>query len=464
MTEFSDRFKPFKERLFRDDLPEIFIKNFEHQYQKLLNGETGEIPESELDPITDLVDTDRLSPQLEKIGRDNFSRTVFLKLNGGLGTSMGLEKPKSLLPVKEDYSFLDIIALQSLSGGYRLLLMNSFSTQQDSLQYLKKYPQFEGVNPLDFLQHKSPKVRRSDFSPVEWPQNPQLEWSPPGHGDLYLALYSRGLLNQLINSGYEYAFISNADNLGAVLDPTILGHFIRNDFPFMMEVADRTEADKKGGHLAKRKDGRLIVREIAQCPEGDQQAFQNIQKHRYFNTNNLWLNLVRLGRVLQQNDYILDLPLIRNLKTVDPRDPNSTPVFQIETAAGSAVSIFEKSSAIRVPRTRFSPVKNTNDLLAVRSDLHTLSADFQINSVFQGDRGAPVIDLDSQYYKLIDEFEARFSQGPPSLKYCTGLKIRGDVKFGKNVSLQGNISIINNDKNQKLISQNTVLKNTIKIL
>ena len=460
MNNINEKFKPFKEQLKQENLPEVFIKNFEYQYEKLVNGETGEIPESQLEPISELTGSEKLPQNLKKLGQENFKRTVFLKLNGGLGTSMGLEKAKSLLRVKKEYTFLDIIANQSIKGGYRLLLMNSFSTQQDSIEYSRKYSGLEGDIPLDFLQHKSPKVKQSDYSPVHWPQNSQLEWSPPGHGDLYLALYSRGVLEQLIDAGYQYVFISNADNLGAVLDPTILGHFIQNNYPFMMEVADRTEADKKGGHLARRKDGQLILREIAQCPEADQPAFQDTKKHRYFNTNNLWLNLLELRKTLQKNNFIFDLPLIRNQKTVDPRDPDSTPVFQIETAAGSAVSIFKGSSAIRVPRTRFSPVKNTNDLLAVRSDLYSLSDNFQVNALFTPGIHSPVIDLDSRYYKLIDDFEERFSDGPPSLKNCRMFKIQGDIKFGKLVRLEGNVTLINKDKVQKNIPDNTVFKNT----
>jgi UTP--glucose-1-phosphate uridylyltransferase len=272
------------------------------------------------------------------------------------------------------------------------------------------------------------------------------------------------MLEKLIDAGFEYVFISNADNLGAVLDPTILGHFIQNNYPFMMEVADRTEADKKGGHLAQRKDGQLILREIAQCPEADQSAFQDTKRHRYFNTNNLWLNLLQLRDTLQKNNYIFDLPLIRNQKTVDPRDPDSIPVYQIETAAGSAVSIFKGSSAIRVPRTRFSPVKNTNDLLAVRSDLYLLSDDFQVNAIFNPGIHSPVIDLDSRYYKLIDDFEERFSSGPPSLKNCRMLNVHGDINFGKHIRLAGNVTLINKDVAQKNIPDNTVLNNTTETL
>jgi UTP--glucose-1-phosphate uridylyltransferase len=296
---------------------------------------------------------------------------------------------------------------------------------------------------------------------VEWPKNPQLEWSPPGHGDLYLALYSRGLLDQLIDAGYEYAFISNADNLGAVMNPRILGHFIDSELPFMMEVADRTEADKKGGHLARYKNGQLVLREIAQCPDADQSAFQDVSKHRYFNSNNLWLHLPHLKDILRKNDYILDLPLIRNQKTVDPRDPDSTPVYQIETAAGSAISIFTGASALRIPRSRFSPVKNTNDLLAVRSDLYTLSEDFQINAVFSTGETAPVIDLDSRFFKLIDDFEERFSEGIPSLQACRKLTVRGDVKFGKNIRLEDEITVINEGDRQKIVRDDTILKDTV---
>ena len=105
------------------------------------------------------------------------------------------------------------------------------------------------------------------------------------------------MLDTLLANGYEVAFVSNADNLGAELDPLPLGYFVSERLPFLMEVADRTAADRKGGHLARRKsDGRLALRESAQCPDEDTDAFQDVDRHRYFNTNNLWINLRRAPR------------------------------------------------------------------------------------------------------------------------------------------------------------------------
>ncbi|MBN2365359.1 MAG: UTP--glucose-1-phosphate uridylyltransferase [Calditrichaeota bacterium] len=447
----------------QEEISDIFIKNFQFYYQKLVSGETGFIGESAISPVESLPDSEKLSEENRKIGKDNLSRTIFLKLNGGLGTSMGLERAKSLLKVKKDYTFLDIIAQQSIIGGYQLLLMNSYSTHKDSLHYLKKYPALWRKIPLDFIQHKEPKVDKEDLRPVVWPKDPQLEWCPPGHGDLYISISTSGVLDQLLENDFEYAFVSNADNLGAVLDPGILGYFIGQQLPFMMEVADRTEADKKGGHLAQLKNGQFILREIAQCPPDEVDAFQDVSRYRYFNTNNLWIHLPSLAKMLKKKKYIMELPMILNEKTVDPRDPDSTPVYQIETAVGSAISVFKGSSAIRVPRTRFAPVKNTNDLLAVRSDMYQLTPDFKIIPIEEREAGSLEIDLDKKYYKLIDEFEARFPSDVPSLKNCFLLKIDGDVKFGKNIILKDRVHLINQGEQQITLENGSVISGELEL-
>jgi UTP--glucose-1-phosphate uridylyltransferase len=371
---------------------------------------------------------------------------------------MGLRGPKSLLRVKESYSFLDLIALQALNMGVPLVLMNSFSTREDSLAALKKYPDlWQGV-PIDFTQHKVPKIVQEDVSPAVRPANPALEWSPPGHGDIYLALMTSGILDRLLDAGYAYAFVSNADNLGAVLDPAILGYVIQNELPFMMEVTERTEADRKGGHLARSVHGGYLLREIAQCPEQDKEVFQDIRRHRYFNTNNLWINLAALKRLLLSTKGVLGLPMIRNRKTVDPRDPESTPVYQLETAMGSAIGIFEGAAAIRVPRSRFAPVKNTNDLLAVRSDGFVLADGFQM---LPNPARVPVplvIDLDPEHYKLVDDFEARFPHGAPSLIDCESLRVKGDLLFGRAVIIKGHAALVNDTGDQAMVSDGEVIQ------
>merc|ERR1712051_1064171 len=133
--------------------------------------------------------------------------------------------------------------------------------------------------------------------------------------------------------------------------------------PFMMEVATRTDADKKGGHLAKdAATGGLLLRESAQCPDEDEKAFQDVTKYKFFNTNNLWVDLIALKGIFEKHGGSIPLPVMKNAKTVDPRDKKSTPVLQLETAMGAAISCFEGASAIVIPRERFAPVKTTSDL------------------------------------------------------------------------------------------------------
>jgi UTP--glucose-1-phosphate uridylyltransferase len=312
--------------------------------------------------------------------------------------------------------------------------------------------------PSDFLQNKVPKVRADDLTPVDWERDREHEWCPPGHGDLYSALQSSGLLQRLLERGIEYAFVSNSDNLGAVLDLSILGWFAEETIPFLMEATDRTEMDKKGGHLARRtRDGRLVLREVAQCPPEEMDSFQDVTLYRYFNTNTLWLNLRALNAALSESEGGLDLSLIRNVKTVDPADISSPKVFQLETAMGAAISVFEGARALRVPRQRFIPVKTTSDLLALWSDLYALDDDFEITIAPGRLPGDLPIELDSRFYARIDQLESRFPKSAPSLKSCTRLSVRGDVVFGEGVQCRGEVRIVHEGKEPLRIPDGKVL-------
>lgn len=445
------RFSPYAEKMTAEGLPDVVIRTFAHSYAQLLSGETGLIAETAIRSVEALPDADRLPSGLEDRGREALAQTVLLKLNGGLGTGMGLDRAKSLLPVKDGLSFLDIIARQAIIGQVPLVLMNSFSTREDSLQALQAHPGLQGSLPLDFLQHKVPKVRADDFSPAECRDNPALEWNPPGHGDIYTALLTSGLLERLLDAGCRYAFVSNADNLGAVMDLSILGYFADSKAPLLMEVADRTEADRKGGHLACFPDGQLLLRESAQCPAEDQDAFQDIDRHRYFNTNSLWLDLEQLRSLLAAKEGVLGLPPIYNRKTLDPRNSESPAVIQVETAMGSAISVIPGAAAIRVSRRRFAPVKSTDDLLIVRSDLYRLDENFCVVPVCTERDQLPVVRLDSRYFKMIDDFEKRFASGAPSLVDCSQLRVRGDVRFGRGVTCHGSVTLENNSDEQMFI-------------
>jgi UTP--glucose-1-phosphate uridylyltransferase len=430
------------DKMRAEGLPDIAVETFAHYEGLLQQGEQGLLRESEIEPLDDLPDAAAF-PDSSGAALD---RAVVLKLNGGLGTSMGMTRAKSLIEVKDGLSFLDVIVRQVLHlrerSGARipLLLMNSFATRDDTLAALEDYPSLavDGL-PLDFVQGKVPKLREDDLSPVSWPAEPSLEWAPPGHGDVYTSLAVSGMLDELLERGYRYLFLSNSDNLGAVLDPRILDWFAGEGLPFVSESTDRTESDRKGGHLARRRsDGGLVLRETAQTPSEDQASFEDLERHRFFNANNIWLDLEALQRTLAERGGVLGLPMIVNRKTVDPTDSSSPAVLQLETAMGAAIGVFSGAAAIRVPRTRFAPVKTTNQLLVVRSDAYSLADDWTVRA--EADP-IPVVELDSDYYKLLADFESRFPFGAPSLHSCRRLSVSGDVTFGRSVAVKGAVSL-----------------------
>jgi UTP--glucose-1-phosphate uridylyltransferase len=421
----------------------VAIEVFSHYYRQLESGATGLLPESEIEPLEDpprLADLDRnLAAEQSAL-----AETVVIKLNGGLGTSMGMDRAKSLLTVRDSLTFLDLIVRQVLHTRERLgarlplMFMNSFRTRDDTLQALSAYPDLPvGDLPLDFIQNREPKLRADDLTPVEWPADPTLEWCPPGHGDIYTALSVSGVLDSLLEAGFAYAFVSNSDNLGATADPAVAGWFASSGAPFASEVCRRTPADRKGGHLAvRRRDGQLVLRETAQTAPEDLEALADISRHLFCNTNNLWLDLRALSDTLSAKGGVLGLPLIRNAKTVDPADSSSPEVVQIETAMGAAVEVFPGARALHVERDRFLPVKSTNDLLVMRSDAYEDRPDSSLH--LAGDRSdAPLVDLDSASYKLIGDFDHRFPCGPPSLVQAQSLTVHGDWTFGRGVVVRG---------------------------
>ena len=412
--------------------------------RQLSEPQAGLLPGDALEPLADLPSLDGLAEPTAEQAREVLDQLVIVKLNGGLGTSMGLSGPKSLLQVKPGASFLDILATQVLalrerhSARLPLVLMNSVITRDPSLQVLRGYPGLERPGlPLDFLQGREPKIRADDFEPVQWPADPELEWCPPGHGDIYPALAASGTLDALLAAGLRYAFVSNSDNLGALGDVRIAAWLAAEQVPFALEAVRGTAADRKGGHLA-RYQGRVVLRETAQVPDGDT-SFTDVERWRWYNTNNIWIDLRALQDLQAADPAAPDLPLIVNRKTVDPLDPESTPVIQLESAMGAAIGSIPGARAVQVPRSRFAPVKSTDDLLLVRSDAYELTRGGQLRPAFDGQE--PVVTLDENYYKLLPDFEQRFPGGPPSLRRCRQFEVDGDVTFGADVVVVGTVRL-----------------------
>ncbi len=421
------------------------IDVFTAYYHQLEDGVTGFIAEDSIEP---LVAPDLLSDISigEEQAAEALAGTVMIKLNGGLGTSMGMEQAKSLLPVRDGRTFLDLIVDQVRAARARygaklpLLFMNSFRTHDDTLAALAPYDDLavDGLE-LDFVQSQEPKLLADDLTPAEWPADPSLEWCPPGHGDLYTSLVSSGVLDRLVGLGYRYASISNSDNLGAAPNGTIAGWFAASGAPYAAEVCRRTAADRKGGHLAIRKaDGRLILRDTAQTASNEMAYFTDEHRHPYFHTNNLWFDLRALADTLAERNSVLGLPMIKNVKTVDPSDATSPEVIQIESAMGAAIEVFEGATAIGVGRERFLPVKTTNDLLLLRSDVYEVAPDGRL---VQQQTPAPLVDLDTRFYKTIAGFQKRFPDGAPSLQQAQRLKVEGDWTFAGGVAVVGDVTL-----------------------
>ncbi len=430
------------------NVSEVAIRAFEHNFEFLKSGAELKIPESRIRPAEALPHLDDLGGGDNADTQSLLESAVIIKLNGGLGTGMGLQKAKSLLEVRDGMNFLDltakqILAIRERSGmPLRFLLMNSFSTSEDTRAFLEGYPELGDPDSLEFVQSQAPKLDAETLDPITWEANPELEWCPPGHGDLYPSILSSGRLDDLLSAGVRYAFVSNSDNLGATLDQDLLRYFAESDKPFLMEVTRRTEADRKGGHLAvDAESGGLLLRESAQCPDEDADTFQDIGKHRYFNTNNLWFRLDRLKEALDAQGGFLPLAVIQNAKTVDPRDKNSPKVYQLETAMGAAISCFEGAGAVEVPRSRFAPVKTTDDLLALRSDAYLVTDDYRLQ--LHPDRNGipPVVKLDPAHYKMVDQFEESIVNGVPSLIECEKLEVTGKVVFEAGTAFKGTVQL-----------------------
>ncbi|KAK4480061.1 hypothetical protein RD792_013118 [Penstemon davidsonii] len=408
---------------------------------RYLSGEAQHIEWSKIQTPTDevVVPYDTLTPVPEDPAETKklLEKLVVLKLNGGLGTTMGCTGPKSVIEVRNGLTFLDLIVIQieTLNAKYGcnvpLLLMNSFNTHDDTLKIVEKYAN-SNIDIQTFNQSQYPRLVVDDFSPLPSKGNAGKDaWYPPGHGDVFPSLMNSGKLDALLSQGKEYVFVANSDNLGAVVDLKILNHLINNKNEYCMEVTPKTLADVKGGTLISY-EGKVQLLEIAQVPDEHVNEFKSIEKFKIFNTNNLWVNLQAIKRLVQGD--ALKMEIIPNPKEVD-----GVKVLQLETAAGAAIRFFDHAIGINVPRSRFLPVKATSDLLLVQSDLYTLSDGFVTRNPARANPANPSIELGPEF-KKVASFLSRF-KSIPSIIDLDILKVSGDVWFGSGITLKGKVTI-----------------------
>ncbi|WP_273486981.1 UTP--glucose-1-phosphate uridylyltransferase [Ancrocorticia populi] len=419
---------------------EAEIADFSRAFNRVYSGERTLIPERMIDPLTSIRSLSSLETPQD--AAQAISHTAVLKLNGGIGTTMGLNGPKSLLEAHEGRTFLDIALGQILwlREHYQIplpfILLNSDATASATQKALGAHNAPTDGIPSTVLQTVVPRLDPDTYEPISWPADPPQEWAPPGHGDLYGVLVRTGLLDLLLEKGYSYLFVANADNLGAVPDPTIASWFDHTGADFAAEVVRRTPMDTKGGHFARRiSDDGIVLRELAQTPESDLPFFMDIQRHAFLNTNNLWINLASLKQVYENGG--LALPVIVNHKTVG----HKVPAIQIESAMGSAIGNFAHAELLEVDNTRFIPVKRMADLMLLRSDAFELTPEGIIK-----DRAPqrPIVDLDPRYFARYEDFAARVPE-TPSLLRAHSLTVRGDVRIAPGYVAEGNAQIIEDE-------------------
>ncbi|KAB5516837.1 hypothetical protein DKX38_027485 [Salix brachista] len=452
---------------------------FVNLVSRYLSGEAQQVEWSKIQTPTDevVVPYDTLAPTPEdpEETRKLLDKLVVLKLNGGLGTTMGCTGPKSVIEVRNGLTFLDLIVIQieNLNKKYGcsvpLLLMNSFNTHDDTQKIIEKYSN-SNIEIHTFNQSQYPRIVVDDFVPLPSKGHTDKDgWYPPGHGDVFPSLKNSGKLDALLSKGKEYVFVANSDNLGAVVDLSILilvfivtfnfrdlvfvteilNHLIRNKNEYCMEVTPKTLADVKGGTLISY-EGKVQLLEIAQVPDQHVNEFKSIEKFKIFNTNNLWVNLKAIKRLVEAD--ALKMEIIPNPKEVD-----GVKVLQLETAAGAAIRFFDHAIGINVPRSRFLPVKATSDLLLVQSDLYTLVDGFVIRNPARTIPANPSIELGPEF-KKVASFLSRF-KSIPSIIELDSLKVAGDVWFGVGITLKGKVSIAAKSGVKLEIPDGAVLQN-----
>jgi len=333
--------------------------------------------------------------------------------------------------------------------------MNSFNTDEDTHKIIRKYSGFN-VSISTFNQSRYPRINRESLMPVAKScrtEDGHDAWYPPGHGDFYQSFFNSGLLEEYIKAGKKYCFVSNIDNLGATVDLNILNMVIQQNKEFVMEVTDKTRADVKGGTLIQY-EGKLRLLEAAQVPKEHEEDFKSVKKFNVFNTNNLWISLPAIQRVLGENT--LDMEIIVNPKQLS----GGVNVIQLETAVGAAMKCFDNASGVNVPRARFLPVKQTSDLLMVMSNLYTLQQGSLVMSPKRMFPATPLVKLGDTHFKKVSAFLARFGSIPDMLE-LDHLTVSGDVTFGRGVSLRGTVIIIANHGDRIDIPAGAILENKI---
>ncbi|XP_054723678.1 UTP--glucose-1-phosphate uridylyltransferase-like [Uloborus diversus] len=441
------------------------FKAFQRLFAQFLQGGTT-VQWDKVEPVPEeaVIKYESLTPPESKDIRSMLSKLVVVKLNGGLGTTMGCIGPKSVIPVRNELTFLDLTVqqIEHLNKTYDtdvpLVLMNSFNTDEETHKVLPKYRGLR-IKIYSFNQSRYPRLNKESLLPIGRSlRDPDPEsWYPPGHGDFYESFFNSGLLEMFLNTGREYCFVSNIDNLGATVDLNILKSLVHptksQGHEFVMELTDKTKSDVKGGTLIQY-ENKIRLLELPQVPKDKVDEFKSVNKFKIFNTNNLWMKLKTIASLVEEQR--LNMEVIVNPKHLD----TGINVLQLETAAGAAMKDFEGALGINVPRSRFLPVKKTSDLLLVMSNIYNMRNGSLAMSPLRLFPTTPLVKLGDKHFLKVRDFLSRFDTIPDMLE-LDHLTVSGDVTFGRGVSLKGTVIIIANHGDRIDIPNGACLENKI---
>lgn len=498
LTDKDDDFNQFAVRMKNQKYPDATIASFHRCYDETVNGNVQEIGELDIRPL-DVSTVSKLSDCVfvdPKGMPELMSKLAIIKLNGGVGDTMQMTTPKGLLKISEvrnrPVNILDISAKQILSARRTTntpipaFFMNSRNTNKGTTTYLEKYAELDctpglGTDLLHtFVQNSFPKVDAHTGKPALWPESQDLEWQPAGNGDIFNSLYSTGELDWMLESGFEYAYISPTTNLQADFEPRIFKKFTESNCAVMAESCLRAEQDKNSAHLATTGAGHFVNREPQQTPEHDHAAFQDVDTHKAFGTGSLWVKLKDLKILLDVHQGAIPLPTIARETRLVRSNDKSPSVIQLTTSMLSILPFFPvhdingsltgSAELIMVDRTsRYAPVKTTANVLVCRSDAYDI--DMQTSKFVLHEPRAhlftdgtpivpPVVELDQEIYGSLAGFEEYFTgerYGYPSLKHCRSLALNGKIAITEGTGFEGVCHVTSTFGEHKVVAKDNYL-------
>ncbi|MCK6547211.1 UTP--glucose-1-phosphate uridylyltransferase [Myxococcota bacterium] len=292
-------------------------------------------------------------------------------LNGGMATRFG-GVVKGVVEVFDGETFISLKAQdvarahQTFGARIPLVLMNSFATHASTLEHVESKKRF-GLAADDLLWfQQSVSLRMNPDGSLFIGDDGLPSYHAPGHGDFFSCIRRSGVLGKLRDRGVKTLLFSNVDNLGATIDPVILGYHLLIGADMSAEITEKRRTASgdwdKGGAPAY-VDGRLQIVEGFRFPPSFQQ-----ESLPDFSTNNFLFRLAAIDREVELERHVVK-------KKVDGR-----PALQLESitceASGVTDARGQPSFALglfRVPREgatgRFFPVKEPQDLEALRDTI-----------------------------------------------------------------------------------------------